>query len=743
MVETLYPLAYGRVTGRFLAAVGDSTDDTDVLPDAVPVSGTVTFTPSAAALLVPSATPDPATVLPVPVTCTLDDQGYLSRNGVRGVWLMATNDVSVNPTGYTYTVSFTGLNAAGQSVKYSDFSISVLSATTQDLSVLAPVTASNGVTITRGEKGDAGAGLNLVGQVANVTLLPTNLTATDANKSWVSADNGHLYIWTGQAFSDAGQFVGPPITLDVGTVTSGSTPSATVTGSAVSKVLNLVLPQGAPGPAGATGPQGDPGPTGPVGPQGASSAALTKTRNGLTGWYHFDAWAADDQGVTDCTAALQDAVTTMLADGGGTLYMGASARYRVAGTVYVNKPDQSTPFRLLGEPTGSDSFIPTNEGVTLYKDTAGDMFRLNLNSDLSPFATWYTYDFESSVENINFEGTETAETYVFRTYRTRFRARRINVSTLDGFMMQDRNAPSTWTDNYSNYGDQSFYEDITFYRSKTCAMSLTGSDNTVLNRITLGYSSAGAQYGIRIYYGTTVTISGLLYSDGSHLASSTLKSVVEVTGGSGLTINGLHIEECDAQAFFDINNSFGVSITGVHERFRGRTFLKLTGSAGVSLNGWNVWATRDAGYYDIDASAGCADITYRGAWVTTYNSGDPTLLRPVLVRDPDGAVGRVTNNAASPINWETGTTYTLQYTDIDKYIENGTGSLLVTVPLNSAVPFPLGTKIKFRQYSPGAITLTSGAALRSSKGVGTRAQWSVMTIEKRATDEWFVSGDTA
>lgn len=53
--------------------------------------------------------------------------------------------------------------------------------------------------------------------------------------------------------------------LRIGTVTGGTTASATIENGR----LNLVLPKGAPGAAGAQGPKGDKGETGPAGPQGA------------------------------------------------------------------------------------------------------------------------------------------------------------------------------------------------------------------------------------------------------------------------------------------------------------------------------------------------------------------------------------------------------------------------------------------------------------------------------------------
>ena len=61
---------------------------------------------------------------------------------------------------------------------------------------------------------------------------------------------------------------GPANTLTIGTVTSGTEASATITGEAPNQVLNLVLKQGDKGDKGATGATGATGPQGPQGEQG-------------------------------------------------------------------------------------------------------------------------------------------------------------------------------------------------------------------------------------------------------------------------------------------------------------------------------------------------------------------------------------------------------------------------------------------------------------------------------------------
>ena len=64
---------------------------------------------------------------------------------------------------------------------------------------------------------------------------------------------------------------GPSNVLKIGTVTSGETASATISGSSPNQTLNLVLPKGDKGNKGDTGPQGEQGPKGDTGPAGTFS----------------------------------------------------------------------------------------------------------------------------------------------------------------------------------------------------------------------------------------------------------------------------------------------------------------------------------------------------------------------------------------------------------------------------------------------------------------------------------------
>lgn len=119
-------VGHGTVTGLFIDNSGAS------------VTGKVTFTPTAARLLNPTAEPSPVTILPRAVTVDLVDGAFSQV-------LVATDDTDLNPVGWNYQVSFvlTGTKAV-------PFYIDVPEGQTVDLATVAPVAQGNGTMIVRG-----------------------------------------------------------------------------------------------------------------------------------------------------------------------------------------------------------------------------------------------------------------------------------------------------------------------------------------------------------------------------------------------------------------------------------------------------------------------------------------------------------------------------------------------------------------------------------------------------------------
>ena len=128
------------IVGRFLSSVADSPEDPDRDPDIVPIAGAkVTLTASVARVRASSAEP-PATILMHPIECVTDETGQLvGLDGALGVRVIATDDETLNPTGWTWKAV---IYAPGRGKISSTFSAP--GGGTVDLTTVIPVPSSTG-----------------------------------------------------------------------------------------------------------------------------------------------------------------------------------------------------------------------------------------------------------------------------------------------------------------------------------------------------------------------------------------------------------------------------------------------------------------------------------------------------------------------------------------------------------------------------------------------------------------------
>jgi hypothetical protein len=112
--------------------------------------------------------------------------------------------------------------------------------------------------------------------------------------------------------------------------------------------------------------------------------------------------------------------------------------------------------------------------------------------------------------------------------------------------------------------------------------------------------------------------------------------------------------------------------------------------------------------------------------------------------------GSTSQGLVAPLKFTTATAntnYTLVYTDEGKMVEmnnNADAPLTVTIPLNSSVPFPIGTEISIIQIGAGTTVITgsSGVTVNSYLGFKTiDAQYGVASVVKRGTDSWYLFGN--
>ena len=100
--------------------------------------------------------------------------------------------------------------------------------------------------------------------------------------------------------------------------------------------------------------------------------------------------------------------------------------------------------------------------------------------------------------------------------------------------------------------------------------------------------------------------------------------------------------------------------------------------------------------------------------------------------------------AQSAINTQTGTSYTLVIGDASKLVTlSNASAITLTVPANSSVAFPVGTKIDLAQLGAGQVTVAGagGVTVNATPGLKFVAQYSAATCIKTATDTWLLVGN--
>jgi len=94
-------------------------------------------------------------------------------------------------------------------------------------------------------------------------------------------------------------------------------------------------------------------------------------------------------------------------------------------------------------------------------------------------------------------------------------------------------------------------------------------------------------------------------------------------------------------------------------------------------------------------------------------------------------------------NAQTGTTYTLVLTDASRTVTmNNAAANTMTIPPNSSVAFPTGTRILITQIGAGSTTIAEGAGVTinrpASVALAIAEQFGSRACLKTATDTWLL-----
>jgi len=109
-----------------------------------------------------------------------------------------------------------------------------------------------------------------------------------------------------------------------------------------------------------------------------------------------------------------------------------------------------------------------------------------------------------------------------------------------------------------------------------------------------------------------------------------------------------------------------------------------------------------------------------------------------------GGGGGGSSGGYSTMNAQTGAAYTLVLADAGALVTmSNAAANTLTVPPNSAVAFPDGTRVDIGQDGAGQTTVAagSGVTIRTPETLKLRKQWAKATLIKRGADTWDLEGN--
>jgi len=228
------------------------------------------------------------------------------------------------------------------------------------------------------------------------------------------------------------------------------------------------------------------------------------------------------------------------------------------------------------------------------------------------------------------------------------------------------------------------------------------------------------------------------------LAAGTEIDALRITcAGSGNSVPSFYLDSIQLQTNGTAIGNSDLTQSVADARYVNVTGDEMTGDLvvpdeayGVGWNGSREVPTKNAVYDAVSSISGGT----LGALLVANNLSD--VANAATARSNIGAAP-----LSLTISTVSGATYTAVLGAAGTHIRftNGTG-VAFTVPPNSSVAFPVGTRIRGTQAGAGIVTLTPGAGvtLNSRDGVLTSAgQYAVFEVEKVATNEWDVLGDVA
>lgn len=325
---------------------------------------------------------------------------------------------------------------------------------------------------------------------------------------------------------------------------------------------------------------------------------------------------------TDNTAAFQKAIDYIGIIGGGVLTL-PTGNYLISGELLVNFGG-SRPFTLdtgIGSMRNSAALV---NGVTLIKNTPGDLFKVNLKADGSVAAADPTSQYHAfSIKGLNGIAT-VAGVNMFRMFRT---CSNIDVIASDGFdwiILQSNTDSGT----NGNYCDKTSTGKIKCGNPRIGAIRLCKPDATSVERIDIEGDAYNYSRAVEVVTGNSVKVGPVLlwHASGSDAEFTPVPGSVTMNfvNCSSVEVEELYIEHCPHETMINFSGCIGVEVSKIFDKFSRRLGVSISGlSKGIHIGEWTSYSTILDGAADIRVAAAAVDIkdiTYDKCYMYNYDS---------------------------------------------------------------------------------------------------------------------------
>jgi hypothetical protein len=270
--------------------------------------------------------------------------------------------------------------------------------------------------------------------------------------------------------------------------------------------------------------------------------------------------------------------------------------------------------------------------------------------------------------------------------------------------------------------------------------------NATAGQVLLGTTTTGVITATTLSGDVTITGGGvtaigsgvIVDADINASAAITLSKLASITAGSVLLGNASNVPTATALSGDVTVNSSGVTAIG------SGVIVNADVNASAAIDHSKL-ANITAGSVLMGNASNVPTATALSGDVTINSSGVTAIASGVIVNADISSTASIELGKLADVSTSAQTaSYTLVLADKNKIVEMNVGSANnLTVPPNSSVAFPVGSQINVLQTGAGQTTIVAGAGVtvNGTPGLKVRAQWSYVTLIKRATDTWVVVGD--